>query len=154
RGFSEQAQSVQGTQAELAYKQAQLQGAGAKVRDANRQWLMETVGNPAGAEYEEVLKSTGSVEQAHAAGQRVYTEGRTAALADGRLGPQDTPPPNFDYRRWRANSLTYKERLAEQRANAQETRANMGEARAERKDERETAEPKYVGSVDGKEVPL
>lgn len=98
---------VQSHQIQNAQRQAQVGVAAAKVRDEHAGWLVDTVAAPAVAKYDEVMKSTGSQQQAQAAAQEVYSTGLSQAKADGRLAPQESQAlsPQFDYTRARTNVL-------------------------------------------------
>lgn len=98
---------VMGDQAKLAQQSAQTMVAGARVRDDNRKWLIDSVTVPAYSRYQDVLASTGDRAQAQRAAQEVYTTGLDAAKRDGRLTPQEGQSllPSFDPDRARANIL-------------------------------------------------
>lgn len=132
-GFPDQMLGVMGTQAEMQQRQAQMAGAAAKVQDSNRQWVIETVADPAIVKYQEILKATGDPQTAQAAAQEVYGEGLERVRSSGRLTPQEAAglSPKFDYSRALANSLGAKGAADQARAEGADKRAEAGDKRAD-----------------------
>lgn len=132
-GYPDQMLGVMGVQSEMQQRQSQLAGAANKVQDANRQWVVETVADPAIVKYQETLKATGSQQTAQAAAQEVYSEGLERVKSSGRLTPQEAGglSPKFDYSRALANSLGAKGVADQTRAEGADKRAEAGDKRAE-----------------------
>lgn len=129
----------QGTILQNRERQQRAALVGTKVRDDNRTWALQTVAEPSVARYREMLSATGSKDAAQAEAQKVFSDNREKAMADGRLSPDERQmlPTTFNLSQSEANLLGLKGVLEEQRKNQAAARQDRGEARQERAEGRQ-----------------
>lgn len=133
----------------IAVQQTRIAEAAQKIRQGNHQYLLDTVASPATTIYDETLKSTGSADAAQKAAQAAYSDALAAAKASGNLSPEEQAQlsPTFDYSRAKANLLSYKDFVTQQR---EQQTADINKAKY-----LQEAGPKQVGTVNGQQdVPV
>jgi hypothetical protein len=109
------------TMAQMGQQQMRSQYLGTEVAEKTRGRLINEIGAPAAAVWDDTFKKTGSRQQADQAAQQAFTENRNRVKAEGWAGSAiDQVPNDFNYQRTKANVLGYKQLQGEARKDREE----------------------------------